>query len=113
MKVIFILQVLMLQAKQSAGTAKTELPYGGRKTSPRVSQNYNEICVLIDRVGGFYDTSTLVCHFVSSPREEDKRDRRDSRGDEREGQGRKRSRNESEETEEIKTFPLYPYLLQG
>ena len=28
-------------------------------------------------------------------------------------QGRKRIRNESEETEEIKTFPLYPYLLQG
>ena len=24
-----------------------------------------------------------------------------------------RNRNESEETEEIKTFPLYPYLLQG
>ena len=64
-------------------------------------------------------------HFVSSPREREKRDRRDSkrderegqgrkrRGDEREGQGRKRNRNESEETEEIKTFPLYPYPLQG
>ena len=37
----------------------------------------------------------------------------ESRGDEREGQGRKRNRNESEETEEIKTFPLYPYPLQG
>ena len=34
-------------------------------------------------------------------------------GDEREGQGRKRNRSESEEIEEIKTFPLYPYLLQG
>ena len=44
-------------------------------------------------------------HFVSSPREREKRDRRDSRGDEREGQGRKRNRNESEETEEIKIFP--------
>ena len=31
----------------------------------------------------------------------------------KEGNGRKRNRNESEETEEIKTFPLYPYLLQG
>ena len=41
------------------------------------------------------------------------RSRRDSRRGEREGQGRKRNRNESEETEEIKTFPLYPYLLQG
>ena len=30
-------------------------------------------------------------HFVSSPREREKRDRRDSRGDEREGQGRKRT----------------------
>ena len=49
--------------------------------------------------------STLVGHFVSSPKEREKRDRRDSTGDEREGQGRKRNYNESEETEEIKTFP--------
>ena len=62
---------------------------------------------------GFNDTSTLVGHFVSSPREREKRDRRDSRRDEREGQGRKRNRNESEETEEIKTSPPCPYLLQG
>ena len=62
---------------------------------------------------GFNDTSTLEGHFVSSPREREKRDRRESRGDEREGQGRKRNRNESEEIEEIKTFPLYPYPLQG
>ena len=62
---------------------------------------------------GFNDTSTLEGHFVSSPRRRGKRDRRESRGDEREGQGRKRNRNESEETEEIKTFPLYPYPLQG
>ena len=62
---------------------------------------------------GFNDTSTLVGHFVSSPREREKRDRRDSRRDEREGQGRKRNRNESEETEEIKTSPPYPYLLKG
>ena len=54
---------------------------------------------------GFNDTSTLVGHFVSSPREREKRDRRDSRGDEREGQGRKRNKNESEETEEIKISP--------
>ena len=47
-------------------------------------------------------------HFVSSPREREKRYRRDSRGDEREGQGRKRNWNESEETEEIKTFPPLP-----
>ena len=61
---------------------------------------------------GFNDPSTLVGHFVSSPREREKRDRRDNRGDQREGQGRKRKMNESEETEEIKTFLLYPYLLQ-
>ena len=48
---------------------------------------------------GFNDTLTLVGHFVLSPREREKRDRRDSRGDGREGQGRKRNRNESEETE--------------
>ena len=54
---------------------------------------------------GLNDTSTLVDHFVLSPREREKRDRRDRRGDEREGQGRKRNRNESEETVEIKTFP--------
>ena len=65
----------------------------------------NQLTVL-----GFNDTSTLVGHFVSSPREREKRDRR---GDEREGQGRKRKMNESQETEEIKTFPFYPYLLQG
>ena len=32
---------------------------------------------------GFNVTSTLVGHFVSSPREREKRDRRDSSGDER------------------------------
>ena len=62
---------------------------------------------------GFNDLSTLVGQFVSSPGEREKRDRRDSRGDEREGQGRKRNMNESEETDEIKIFPLHPYLLQG
>ena len=43
-----------------------------------------EIVQLI--VVGFNDTSTLLGHFVSSPRK--KRYRRDSREDEREGQGR-------------------------
>ena len=56
---------------------------------------------------GFNDTSTLMGHFVLSPREREIRDRRGSRRDEREGQKRKRNRCESEETEEIKTFPLY------
>ena len=66
-------------------------------------------CVVL----GFNDMSTLVGHFVLSPREREKRDRRGGRRDEREGQGRKRNRNESEENREIKTFPYYPYLLQG
>ena len=57
---------------------------------------------------GFNDMSSLVGHFVLSPRE----GRKEIGGDERKGQGRKRNRNESEETEEIKTFSLYPYLLQ-
>ena len=35
--------------------------------------------------------STLVGHFVPSPREREKRDRRDSRRDERDEQGRKRN----------------------
>ena len=51
----------------------------------------------------------ILCYL----KEKEKRDRRDSRGDEREGQERKRKMNESAGTEEIKTFPLYPYLLQG
>ena len=38
---------------------------------------------------GFNDTSTIAGHFVSSPKDREKRDRRDSREDEREGQGRK------------------------
>ena len=56
----------------------------------------------------FNNMSTLVGHFVSSSRERKKRDRRDGRGDEIEGQGRKRNRSESDETEEIKTFPHLP-----
>ena len=62
---------------------------------------------------GLNDMSTLVGHFVSSPRERENRDRQESRGDEREGQARKRKMNETEETEEIKTFPSLSYLLQG
>ena len=54
---------------------------------------------------GFNYESNLVGHFVSSPREREKRDRRDSSRAEREGQGRKRKRNKKEEIEEIKTFP--------
>ena len=62
---------------------------------------------------GFNETSTLVGHFVSSPREREKKERRDSRRYETEEQERKKNRNDREENEEIKTIPLYFYLLQG
>ena len=87
---------------------------GGRGFNPRRGRQHSFVEIDHDLIVlGFNDTSTLEGHFVSSPREREKRDRRESRGDEREGQGRKKNRNESEETEEIKTFPLYPYPLQG
>ena len=38
---------------------------------------------------GLNDTSTLVGHFVSSPREREKRNRRDSRRDERDREERR------------------------
>ena len=57
---------------------------------------------------GFNDTSTLVGHFVLSPREREKRDRRDSRGDEREEQGRKRNRNEKGRNRRNKNIPPLP-----
>ena len=58
---------------------------------------------------GFNDTSTLVGHFVSPPRDREKRDRRDSRKDEREEQGRKRNRIEREETDlKNKNIPPLP-----
>ena len=92
------------------GIKKRDEQTEGRTNAPEViwPSNFSILFVL-----GFNDTSTLEGHFVSSPRERERRDRRESRGDEREGQGRKRNRNESEETEEIKTYPLYPYPLQG
>ena len=48
--------------------------------------------------------STLASHFVSSSREREKRESKDSRGDKRKGPGRKRIKSENEEPEEIKTF---------
>ena len=65
--------------------------------------------VLIDCVV-VYDTSTLVGHFVSSPREREKTGELVEEMKERD-RG-KRKMNHSKETREIKTFPLYPYLLQ-
>ena len=70
-------------------------------------ENMHILIVLV-----FNDTSTLVGQFVSSPREREERYKIDSIGDQREVQERKRTMNKSEETEEIKTSPLYPYPLQ-
>ena len=103
---ITILNQILIISMHTASLVKR--PCYLLKLSPR-NDNMDVFLIVL----GFNDTSTLEGHFVSSPREREKRDRRESRGDEREGQGRKRNRNESEETEEIKTFPLYPYPLQG
>ena len=47
----------------------------------------------------FKDTSTLVGHFLSSPREREKRDRRDRRiGDERERQEKKKKKKKKKRT---------------
>ena len=43
---------------------------------------------------GFNDTSTLEGHFVSSPRETEKRDRRESRREERVEEMKERDREE-------------------
>ena len=56
---------------------------------------------------GFNNMSTLVGHFVSSPREKEKRDWRDSRGDERKVQRRRRKMNESEETGETRNVSIW------
>ena len=57
----------------------------------------------------FNDTSTLVSHFVSSPRGREIEEIVEEMKERERGE---RKMNESEETEEIKTFLLYPYLLQ-
>ena len=52
----------------------------------------------------------ILCHLLEKGKKEIEEIAEEM---EREGQGRKRNRNESEETEEMKTFPLYPYHLKG
>ena len=54
----------------------------------------------------------LVGHFLSSPRERE-REIEETVEEMKERDRGERKLNDSEETEEIKTFPLYPYLLQG
>ena len=56
---------------------------------------------------GFNDTLNLVGHFVSSLKEMEKKDRRYSRGDEREGQARRKmNERRTEEMVKIKTSTL-------
>ena len=50
----------------------------------------------------------ILCHLPEKGRKE----KEEIVGDKREGQERK-NRSKSEETEEIKTFSISPYLLQG
>ena len=69
---------------------------------------YNDWLIVL----GFNSTSTLVGHFGSSPRERGKRDRGDSKGDEREQQDRKENEWKLRNRRN-KNLPLYPYLLQG
>ena len=74
-----------------------------------------EYCLLCWGLTTRQPLRVILCRLPEKGRkeiEERVEERRESR-DEREGQGRKRNRNESEETEEIKKFPLYPYPLQG
>ena len=57
---------------------------------------------------GFHDTSTLVGHFVLSPRKGRKEIEQIAE------EMKERDKEERETgTEEIKTFLLYPYLLLG
>ena len=61
---------------------------------------------------GLNDTSTLVGHFVLSPGEREKRDRRDSREDEREGQGKKKENKwkwRNRRNKKTPTSPPHPH----
>ena len=61
---------------------------------------------------GFKDTSTLVSHLCCLP-EKGRRPLEEIVEEMKERDRGEGKMNDSEETEEIKTFPLYPYLLQG
>ena len=56
---------------------------------------------------GFNDTSTHEGHFVSSPREREKRDRRESRGDKR-GTGKKEEQEWKWRNRRNKNIPPLP-----
>ena len=57
--------------------------------------------------------SAFVGHFMSSPRKREKRDRRDSRGDLREGQGRKGKMNERNRNKNIPPLLLPATRIAG
>ena len=85
------------------------LPGNGRNETKETVKSI----VLLDWLcSGFTDMYPLVAHFVLSPREWEKWDKRDSKEYEREGQGRKRNRK-SKWRNRSKNTPLHPYLLQG
>ena len=90
------------------------LPEKGRKEIEEIveemKERYREVRAGMSELE-FNDMSTLVGHFVLSPREQEKIEEIVEEMNERDR--RERKMNKSEETEEIKTFPLYPYLLQG
>ena len=108
---IYCFRVFRVRVKNKLYTIM--LSHGQRKSRCyfTISLLFKQDVPLTLIVLGFKDTSTLVGHFVSSPREREKRDRKDCRW--KREQGRKRNRNEREETEEIKAFALHPYQLEG
>ena len=61
---------------------------------------------------GFNDTSTLVGHLCRLP-EKGRKVIEEIVEEIKERDREERNRNESEETEEIKIFPIYTHLLQG
>ena len=81
---------------------------------PQVSrfQDRSRVSRIISLWLGFNGTSTLVGHFVSSP-EKRRRDIEEIVEEMKERDREEGKMNDSEETAEIKTFSLYPYLLPG
>ena len=70
-------------------------------------KNAWETAFMIDCVGLLTTSQPLWIILCRLPEKGRKEIIRDSREDEREEQRRKRNRNKREETEEMKTFPLY------
>ena len=71
--------------------------------TPRLSLELNGDRLIVLR---FNETSTLVVHFMSSPRAREKRDRRDSSRYAREGQGRDENDNKGSNRRNYNIPPL-------